>query len=93
MRRTFHQAVQFWEDIQAAAFRTVNTRRESAVRHIGFDMYKNVLRCISPVVTNYTTSNVGAGQNDAWGKKKPNLFYEVRMRTGIGMNCQRIQVS
>ena len=82
-RRTFHQAVQFWEDIQAAAFRTVNTRRESSVRHIGFSMYKNVLHLHLP--SERSLKYIKPFIKDKvmpWGKKKPNLHYEGKDHNG-----------
>ncbi len=82
-RRTFHQAVQFWDDIQAAAFRTVNTKRESSVRHIGFDMYKNVLRMHLPSGRNlHYIKPFIKDKMMPWGKMKANLHYEGKDANG-----------
>ena len=82
-RRTFHQAVRFWDDIQAAAFRTVNTKRESSARHIGFSMYKNVLRMHLPSGRNiHYIKPFIKDKMMPWGKMKPNLHYEGKDSNG-----------
>ena len=75
-RNTFKGAVQFWNDISDAAFHTVRTGRSTAVRNVGFDLKRNVLRMHLPSgrCLYYIKPEI-RDKMMPWGKKKPNLTY------------------
>ena len=76
-RETFKGAVNFWYDIERAAFHTVTTGKSSSVRHIGFDMKRGVLRMHLPSgrCLHYIRPRL-VEKMMPWGKKKTNLQYE-----------------
>lgn len=47
-RETFKEAVQFWYDLQRAAFRTMQTKKETACGHVSFDRKGPFLRMNLP---------------------------------------------